>query len=239
MWTYRHAVTGILLLCAVAVASACVSAPAPRPVYRDGRTVVELRTDRQAGSGHSHPAVVLPEQMVRILAGIRVHKNRYAVHRLIAGESEATPAFNAEEASALAPQLVKALEAATPSELVTFYRRFSDASTGLAFTTGGLFVRDGQMYVILANYRQSPADTMGIGIPAYEIDPVDDPLLSLRRANYSVSFVPREAEVHSVKGQWVWEFPDPGKIVIVILDLVLRSPSDPSHKRETERSGLP
>jgi hypothetical protein len=98
----------------------------------------------------------------------------------------------------------------------------SDASTGLAYTTGGLFLRDDSLYFILANYRQLPSDTMALGIPAHEIDPVDDPLLPLRRAGYSVSFVPREAEVHPIEGQWTWRFPDPGKVVIVNPALVLK-----------------
>jgi hypothetical protein len=59
--------------------------------------------------------------------------------------------------------------------------------------------------------------------PGYEIDPIDEPLLPLRRAGYTVSFVPSEAEVHPVEGQWRWNFPDPRKIVIVNLTLALRS----------------
>lgn len=177
--------------------------------------MIELRVDPQAGIGHSHPATLTIEHMTHILSGIRVQKERDAVHRLLAGEAEAGSAFNAEEVWALAPHLVTALAEAKPGELVTFYRRFSNGSTGLAYTTGGLFMRVKYLYVILANYRQLPSDAMSLGIPAYEIDPVDDPLLPLRRGGYSVSFVPQEAEVHPVKGQWQWNFPDPGKVVII------------------------
>jgi hypothetical protein len=144
------------------------------------------------------------------------------VHRLFSGEADLQAAFKGDEAWNLAPHLVKAFEAAKPDELVTFYQRISDSSTGLAYTSGGLFKRGDVIYFILANCRQGPADTMSTVVPAHEIDPVDEPLLSLRRAGYSVSFMPNEAEVHPTEGQWQWKFPDPGKIVIVDTTLAFR-----------------
>lgn len=203
--------------------ASCALSSKPRVVYEDGRTVVGLQVDRQAGIGHSHPATLTTEQAAKLLLGLRVRKDRYAAHRLFAGEADAQAAFKGEEAVALAPHVAKAFESAKPDELVTFYRRISDASTGLAYTTGGLFKRGDYLYLVLANCRQEPADTMSRITPGYEIDPIDEPLLPLRRAGYSVSFVPSEAEVHTVEGQWRWNFPDPRKIVIVDLTLALRS----------------
>jgi hypothetical protein len=203
--------------------SSCALSPHPHVVYEDGRTVVGLQADRQAGAGHSHPAKLTIEQAAKILLGLRVTKDRYAAHRLFAGEADSQAAFKGEEALALAPHVAKAFEAAKPDELVTFYRRISDASTGLAYTTGGLFKRGDYLYLVLANCRQEPADTMSRITPGYEIDPIDEPLLPLRRAGYTVSFVPSEAEVHPVEEQWRWNFPDPRKIVIVNLTLALRS----------------
>jgi hypothetical protein len=113
---------------------------------------------------------------------------------------------------------------AKPEEVATFYRRISDQSTGLAFTTGGMFLRGDELYFVLANYRQGPADAMAMGIPAYEIDPVDDPLLPLRRAGYRVSFVPEEAEVRQVDGSSTWTYVDPAKVVVINTSLVHSSP---------------
>jgi hypothetical protein len=174
--------------------SSCALTQTPRVVYEDGRTVVGLQVDRQAGTGHSHPAKLTIQA-----------------------------AFKGDEVLALAPHVARAFESAKPDELVTFYRRISDASTGLAFTTGGLFKRGDYLYLVLANCRQEPADSMSRITPGYEIDPIDEPLLPLRRAGYSVSFVPSEAEVHAIEGQWRWNFPDPRKIVVVDLTLALRS----------------
>lgn len=217
----------LIMPCMIASLTACAGPPPPRSVYQDHRTVIQLHVDPQAGTGHSHPARFSQEQMVKILAGLRVQPDRYAVHRLFAGDAEPRPAFGPEEVWSLASHVVKALASAKPDEIVTFYRRVSDASTGLSYTTGGLFLRGDYLYVILANYRQWPSDAMALGIPAHEIDPVDDPLLPLRRAGYSVSFVPEEAEVHPVQGQWTRRFPDPAKMVIVNPSLVLsHSPSE-------------
>ena len=193
----------------------CVGAPEVRSVYEDNRTSVRLQEDREAGTGHNHPATLSPEEVAQVLLGVRVVEDRYALHELIAGSAPAEPAFNAQEVRALAPPISKALSMAKPNELVTFYRRYSSEAIGIAYTSGGLFLRDGHLYLVLANYRQPPSDVMRRGIPAYEMDPVDDPMLSLLRGKYAVKFVPSEAEVHLAKDDWTWFYADPGKVVII------------------------
>lgn len=234
----KQSVTGCLVSCTLLILQACASTPPPRTVYQDVRTAIQLHKDPQAGTGHSHPANLQVEQMVRILSGIRIQKERQAVHRMLAGEADTVAAFTVAEALTLAPHFIRALSTAKPDELVTFYRRISDASTSLAYTTGGLFMRDGHLYLVLANYRQSPSDAMSLGIPAYEIDPYDTPLLSLKRAGYTVTFLPREAEVHPLKDQWTWNFPDQGKLVVIDPALVFRSPGPSSSNDPTGSSPI-
>ncbi len=226
----RQSVVCSLALCACVTLIACTSAPPPRTVYQDVRTAIQIQKDSQAGSGHSHPANLQVEQMVRILSGVRVQRDRQAVYQMLAGEADTVPAFTLPEALALAPHLVTALSTAKPDELVTFYRRISDASTGLAYTTGGLVMREGHLYLVLANYRQSPSDVMSLGIPAHEIDPYDNPLMSLKRAGYTVTFSPKEAEVHPVKDGWNWDFPDRGKVVVINPALIHFGTGDSSGK---------
>lgn len=206
----------------------CVGAPEVRSVYEDPLTSVRLQEDRESSPPHSHPASLSPVQIARVLAGIRVVKERYAVHELVAGSAPALAAFSGEEIRALAPALSRAFGMAKPNELVTFYRRSTSDAVGLAYTSGGLFLHDGHLYLVLANYRQLPSDTMRNIIPAYEMDPIDDPLRSLLRAQYAISFVPQVAEVHPVRGGWTWPYPDPAKVVIV--DAVLAT----SAERESE-----
>ena len=224
----RQSAACSLTLCALVSFMACASTPPPKTVFQNVRTAIQLHKDPQAGTGHSHPANLQVEQMVRVLSGIRVQKDRQAVHRMLAGEEDTVAAFTVAEALTLAPHFSKALSTAKPDELVTFYRRVSDASTSLAYTTGGLFMREGLLYFVLANYRQSPSDAMSLGIPAYEIDPYDVPLMSLRRAGYIVTFSPKEAEVHPVADQWQWNFPDKGKLVVINPVLVFRGPGPSS-----------
>ncbi|MEW6248582.1 MAG: hypothetical protein AB1555_18010 [Nitrospirota bacterium] len=210
----------------------CNSLPPPRPVYQDQLTSIQLRVDAQAGGGHTHPASISPERMAGILAGIRVQKLQDPVFRLVTGEKPLGPAFSAEEIRVIAPQLSRALALATPREMATFYRRFSNANVGLAVTSGGLFVRDGRLYLVLANHRALPSDLMRQVNPAYEMDPVDAPLLALRAGDFKLSFSPPEAEVHLPDGQRGWNYPDPAKVLVVDLFLAQKRPELPAHPRQ-------
>lgn len=213
-----------LLLLLILLLIGCAGGVNVRSLYEDNRTSVRLQTDREAGTGHSHPAAVAPGDMARILGGLRAVEHRYAVHELLAGSAPALAAFNMDEIRALAPLLSQALRKATPYEIVTFYRRYTSDSVGLAYTTGGLFIRDGNLYFVLANYRQPPSDVMRRGIPAYEMDPIDNPLQALLRGTYEIMFQPQEAEVYSIKGDWTWPYDEPGKVVIINVVLATSPP---------------
>lgn len=210
----------------------CNSLPPPRPVYQDQLTSIQLQVDVQAGVGHSHPASISPEHMAGILAGIRVQRLQDPVFRLVTGEKPVGPAFSAEEIRVMAPQLSRALALATPQEVVTFYRRFSNANVGLAVTSGGLFVRDGRLYLVLANHRALPSDLMRQVNPAYEIDPVDAPLMALRAGDFKLSFWPPETEVHLPDGQRGWNYPDPAKVLVVDLTLAQKRAPQSSHPQQ-------
>lgn len=209
----------------------CASSPGGRPVYEDNWTSVRLQEDREAGTGHNHPATFSPGAIAKLLEGLHVVEQRYAVHEMLAGAAPPLPAFTAEDIRLLAPAISQALGVAQPGELVTFYRRYANTAVGLAYTTGGLFLHDDRFYLVLANHRQPPSDAMRQGIPAYEWDPINAPLLSLLRGKYAISFVPPEAEVHPAQNDWTWSYPDPGKVIVVNAILAtrpLRLPHDES-----------
>ena len=213
------------------MAVGCAGSPGVRPVYEDNWTSVRLQEDREAGSGHHHPATFSPEAIAKLLEGLHVVEQRYAVHELLAGSAPPLPAFTADDIRTLAPAISQALGLARPGELVTFYRRYAGTAVGLAYTTGGLFLHGDRIYLVLANHRQPPSDAMRQGIPAYEWDPINAPLLSLLRGKYAISFVPAEAEVHPAQNDWTWSYPDPGKVIAVnaiLATRLLRHPRDES-----------
>lgn len=202
---------------------ACESLPPPRLVYQDPATQVQVRHDRLAGSGHSHPAVITAGRMAQILFGVRVRKRGDPVLSIMTGRPEEVQAFSNAEVEALAPALSKALAVASSQEIVTFYRRYSDAGLGLGVTSGGLFMEGHQLYFVLANFRNRPSDVQSQAI-ANEFDPVTDPLMSLRAMSFAALFVPAEALVPSEVPR-VWSYEDPGKFLVVDLD---RLPPEPS-----------
>ena len=202
-------VTTFLLL---PTAIGCTSAPPPRLVHQDALTVIQLRVDTKAEQEHSHPAAFIPEQVREVLDGIRLQKRGEPVFSLIAGQPEVVPAFSKTESLALSTPISRALAMASPKELVTFYRRVSDAQIVLGYTTGGIFVQDGLIFVVLANYRAKPFDALVRDVPMYPIDPVEDPLLSLGTTVYSLSYARPEAEVHPV--QWSGRY-DRAKTLVV------------------------
>lgn len=192
-----HILTLGVLLLGLAGAG-CSSSPAAKLVYQDRSSRVELRVDELANRGHSHPAKLTPAQVKDILDGVLVRPRREPVSGLILGEPEAVPAFTTGESYHLSTPISAALATASPAELVTFYRRVSDAQIGLGYTTGGIFVQNGLVYIVLANYRVKPSDGMVRDVPMYPFDPIETPLLSLGTAVPILSFVRPEAEVHPV-----------------------------------------
>jgi hypothetical protein len=191
--------------------SACAAGPAPRVLYKDATTVVQVQHDVHARSGNSHPATLSVQTIKQVLTGLRVQRRGDIVLSLVTGEEEAVPAFSNGEIDDLAPRISQALANATPTELVGFYRRVSDSGLGLGVTSGGTLVRDGLLYVVLANHRSRFSDAMREGL-SYEVDPIRDPLLSLRSRAFKLTFVTDRAVAHPVKP---WDYIDSGKVVVL------------------------
>lgn len=198
------------------VLSACESLPQPRMAYQDEATQIQLRHDGQAGSGHSHPARVSADRMTQILQDLRVQKRGDPVFGIVTGNPEEVPAFSVSEIRTLAPALSKALAAASPQEIVTFYRRTSDQVSSVGVISGGLFLEGHQLYFVLANHRNRPSDVMSQAVST-EFDPTTDPLLSLKARSYAVKFRWPEALVPD-DTPLVWRYVDPGKFMVIDLD---------------------
>ena len=199
----------------VSLSVGCATAPPPRAVYQDNATAIRLQLDPKAGTGHSHPAKVSPDMIQYVLNGVRIQSRKSVVPSIITGDTPLVTAFSKEEQTLLARHLSQALAEAKPEELVTFYRRVSTSTVGLAITSGGLFVHDQQLYVILANDRTLPSEGMSQSIVS-EIDPVENPLLPISRTSFRVSFVPTTSMVPEDE-RWPWPYIDPGRLLVIDL----------------------
>ncbi len=198
----------------------CAGSPPPRQIYVDSLTSIRLEADTRKSGDHSHPALVSPEEMATILHGVRVIARKGIIGSLLSGEGEGRPAFSSIEVKQLATQLSRGLEQAKPDELVTFYRRISDADVGLAITSGGMFVRRGQCYLVLANNRTLPSEGLNQNMIS-QIDPIDSPLLPITRAGFRVTFTSSLAVVPADERD-SWPYVDPGRVLALDLAQIAR-----------------
>ena len=185
--------TGLL---AMLLLTGCVTNLPPKVIMANGVTRIEIRVDTRAARPHTHPAAFAPETMRVLLSGMRIQVQTDRFMGVVNGWSEPRPVFASADLAAIAGPLAEALAQAAPNDIVTFYRRVSDASAGLAYITGGLFVQDGLAYVVMANFWSLPIDAIVPAVPGYMIDPVDQPLLTLGRKFYRLSHAQEQAEVH-------------------------------------------
>lgn len=199
----------------VSLSVGCSTSPPPRNVYVDGITAVRIQFDNKAGAGHSHPIKLSPDVMQYVLSGVKTQRRGSFLPSVLTGEEALIQAFSREEQSFLAPHLTQALEQAKPDELVTFYRRISTSTIGLAITSGGLFVHGPHLYFILANARNLPSEGLSQSIVS-EIDPIDSPLIPISRTSFRASFEPITSVVPEDE-QWRWPYIDPGRMLVIDL----------------------
>lgn len=208
-------VAGMLTL----LIAGCVTEPPPIVIFEDKYDSVWIKYDPRAkGAGHSHPVTMTPEQMAKILGGILVADRSQIIGTIKGDENDWTPAFTPIQIKTLVPLLTEALRKASPKDLVTFYLTIMDREHGKLITSGGLFVRNGRLYFILANFRTMPSSK--IYETTYEIDVRSEPLLPIARFQFAVGFRPKEAWIPNgeVRGKDGYEwYMDESKMVIIDL----------------------
>ncbi len=213
-----------------ALVTGCVAQPAPIVIHEDRVDSIWVKFDPEAGAGHSHPAQLTPEQMVLVLRGVWVRHRDIVGGFGFFGDKEGAPAFLASEIIRLAPYLSQAFKKASPRDMVTFYLNSGDPRQGKLVTSGGMFLRDGQLYFILANVRTSPSSVQYEN--TYEFDPRDDPLLPIARRKFTVGFTPDSARVPNaqLRGTKGYEgYLDESKLLVIDLPrLLAETTSSPS-----------
>jgi hypothetical protein len=208
----------------------CTVQPAPIVIHEDKRDTVWLKFDPASGAGHSHPYEITPEQMTRVLSGVHVQKRDVVGgFGLYFGDKEGAPAFSATQITLVAPLLATALRKASPKDMATFYLTTYDKDQGRLVTSGGLFVREGRMFVIVANAHTSPISVQYEN--TYELDTHDEPLLPIARKKFLVGFKPKHAWVPNgeLRGKAGYErYEDESKLVIIDLSKLFAQPGPPA-----------
>jgi hypothetical protein len=200
----------------------CATGPAPIAIYESRQESVWLHFDPKAGTGHSHPASITPEHMTAVLKGIRVKNRDVAGGFDLLSDKDSAPAFSTAEILALAPHLSLAFKKASPSQIATFYLTTQDFTRGALVTSGGLFVRNQHLYIIVANVRTSPSSIQYEN--TYELDTKDQPLLPIARFKFTVGFIPSEIRVPTGTARSADGYPsylDDSKLVVIDLPRLL------------------
>lgn len=196
--------------------SACAATPPPKVVYEDPALSIRLVADNRATDGHSHPALLSTDQLARVLGGVQLESDS-SEPTGSAGRTVPVRAFSAEDIRILRPVLLKALGSASPDQIVTFYRVQGGETFHRVMTSGGLFVQDGTLWLVLANYRvktdAAPREETVAGV----MDVRDQPLIPVVRGGYRVGFQPSEALVPPTQRRQAWNYPDDRKLVSVDL----------------------
>jgi hypothetical protein len=196
----------VLLIFFAGSVSGCASPPFySYLVYENPTAFVRLEISPWADSDlpqtwNAHPATLSRRQMQKALEGLRVREHRPAPLKWIRGIAQMEPAFRKEEIELLLPRLLEGLELAVPQELVTFYVSHPVNATKREVTSGGLYVTDGRLHIILSNYRA-----------VYEIPPAGliydrrFPLFSLAPVGVDILYEAEEEELVRAKEEGLFD----------------------------------
>jgi hypothetical protein len=139
------------LAVAVVLSAGCVTAPPMRGqvIWETGSD--QVRIDPDPGKGrYTHPAQVTPNDMARLLRGVRSGEHRNVIHQLFSGEAKKTRTFRDDEIALLAGPLSSALAKAGPGDRVYFHLSESALEGGEVSTTGWLAIQDSVLVLQLS-----------------------------------------------------------------------------------------
>ena len=120
----------------------------------------------------------------------------------------------------MTPYLIQAFDQASPSQLIGFHLAVGppdDPATRPVVTSGGFFVQNDHLYVILANYRTKPYGNAYEGSAVSEIDLRSDPLIPIMRGGYTLGFSPSTATVGAGDRGMGWNYVEEHKVIVIDL----------------------
>lgn len=216
----RTRTVAALAFCFLA-ATGCLTTPQPIVISQTTGQLIELRYDAKAGKGHSHPASLTPTQMTAILKGIQIHDRDLVGTAGFLMGSESVSAFTDKDVAELVPPLIAGLAKASSVDLVTFYLTQRSSSRAPLITSGGIFVRNQHLYLILANARTSPSSIQYE--TTYRPDSQSDPLLPIARFKFMAGFVPADWRIVTADAKQLddWDgYLDESKVAVLDLDRI-------------------
>ena len=173
-----------------------------RIVYEDPVNYVRLEEDpgvlpEWPPSHHAHPAHLSPDTLRTILLGLKVKENRVFLQRWLFGDPPLVQAFTDEEVALLSIHLTEALARAQYTERVTFYLSQPQNSAKRVITSGGLYINENHLHVLLGNWQ------IVYGIPTYGM--IYDrryPMRPTAAKGFDLFFLPSDA-VMRAKSSWI------------------------------------
>ena len=173
-----------------------------RIVYEDPVNYVRLEEDdavlpEWTPGHHTHPKAFTPDHVKRILSGLTVQEHRIWLQKWIQGEAPMVPVFRDEEIALLAPQIAEALTMAKYNERVTFYLSQPQTSAKRVITTGGLYIHESELHLVLGNWQ------IVYGIPTYGM--IYDrryPMRPTAAKGFDLFFQPSEAVLKQRSSMW-------------------------------------
>lgn len=155
---------------------------ATRAVHSDPSWLVRLDShadpDPAASLRYDHPADWSELELREILNRLLVQERVGALEQKPAPQ----PVFTADEAGLLAPRLRQAFQMARPSEWIVFVVTRS-AGMGQEITSGGFFIADRRLHVLLANHREAVSPEESRAVRA-------NPVSAVKKRGQSLTFDP-------------------------------------------------
>lgn len=202
----------------VSLSSGCSIEPPPIPIHDEASLLVDIAYDPRAGAGHSHPANIPQEHIQSVLRGLQLQGRDVSGTLGFLYRGSENLAFSVPDAEVLAPLLATGLSKASPRDLVRFYLVRLTSQREQLITSGGLFVRNQHLYVLLANARTSPYALQYEN--TYKPNSRLDPMLPIVPFKYVAEFHPTEWRIstHEAKKTDDWEgYVDESKVVVIDL----------------------
>lgn len=162
-------------------------------IFDSPNRAIALRAmpDAFDGKGYDHPVSFTVGEMSRLLKGVRVQRG------LMSTAQHA--ALSDTEIRLFTPHFVNALERATNQEIVTFFETAEIGADDQLTTSGGLFVADGNLHIVLSNF--SVKTSIWQDNEQYEAAYRDRPLEQMDPQPGRLVYDPPEYMVESPEGE--------------------------------------